>query len=199
MKSRLLSVITLLVIAIIMSACATPSYKIGDQTYKSRDEAWAASTRLNAEAEAAVSFGVKPLVDRKVLFVMPTASALSRTAEARVVKKGKLYPQPGTPARAEIDFFIDTLVANLKSLAASLKKANIYQDVVVQDVDSTEPNIQPSATQDVVLFHLGEGTRIHYFQSAKYGKQVVAVDMGKASLGERRRSFIDDIKSKALQ
>lgn len=200
MKSRLLSVITLLVTAIIMSACVTTSYRTLDgKAYKNRDEAWAASTRINEEAEAAVSSGVKPLVDRKILFVMPTASALLRTAEARVVKQGKTYAQPGTPVRSQEDFFVDMLVANLKSQAASLKKANIYQDVVVQDVDSTEPNIQPSATQDVVSFYLGEGAPIQYFQSAKYGKQVVSTDMGKASLGERRRSFIDDIKSKALQ
>lgn len=201
MKSRLLSVITLLVTAIIMSACVTTSYRtLNGQTYKSRDEAWAASTRLNAEAEAAISSDVKPLVDRKILFVMPTASALTRTYEAQAVKQGMRYPQPGTPARAQMDFNVDALVANLKSQAASLKKANIYQDVVIQDVDSTEPNIQPSANQDVVSFYLGvEGAPIHYFQSAKYGKQVVAIDMGKASFGERRRSFIDDIKSKALQ
>lgn len=197
---RLLSVINLLVIAIIMSACATTSYRVDGKTYKSRDEAWAASTRLNEEADAAISSGPKPLVDRKILFVMPTASAILRTLEARVVKIGKVRARPGTPGAAEDDFFADAQVATLKSLAASLKKSNIYHDVAVQDVDSTEPNIQPSATQDIVSFYLGvEGAPIFYFQSAKYGKQVVAIDMGKASAGERRRSFIDDIKSKALQ
>ena len=201
MKKRLLLIITLFVIATTMSACVTATYKADGQTYKSRDEAMAASMRSFAEADAAISAGAMPLVERKLLVVIPTASAVSRAFEAFVVKQGKTYAAPGTPARAQDDFTADTIVANWKSIAGSLKKANVYQDVLIQDVDSTESNIQPSANQDVLSIYMGAqlGNPTFYFQSAKYGKQVVAADWGKATAGERRRSIIDDIKSKALQ
>jgi|GEM_PF-6615421 len=186
-----------------LSACIPAKYRVGDQSYQSREEAWAAVERRNAESEAGVSVGVRPLVDRTVLFVFPTATAFSRTLEARVTKTGKTYAPPGTAARAADDFQIDALRSNFKSGAASLKKANIYQDVIIQEVDTTEPNIQPSSKQDVISFYISAnadgGGAVTYFQSAKYGKQVVAVDTGRANLAERRRSFIDDIKTKALQ
>jgi len=204
MKNRLLSKIILILITIAASACvAPPTYKTTDgQTYKSRDEAMAASMRGDAEADAAISAGAMPLVERKLLVVIPTASALSRAVEARVIKQGKTYVAPGTPARAQDDFTVDSIVANWKSLASSLKKANIYQDVVVQDVDSTEANIQPTSTQDVFSIYFSSevgGGMVIYFQSAKFGKQVIAMDSGKATKGERRKSIIDDLKSKALQ
>jgi hypothetical protein len=202
MKSSLLrAILALPAFALVLTACVPAAYRVGDQTYKSREEAWTASARRDAEAEAAISAGIRPLVERKALLVIPTAAALSRTFEARVTKTGKTYAAPGTPARLQDDFMADTAVANWKSLGASLKKANIYQNVTVEDVETTEPNIQPSSTQDVISIYLGAdgGSPVVYFQSAKYGKQVVAIDTGKASLGDRRRSFIDDIKTKALQ
>lgn len=200
-KNNLRAVFVLPVFALVLSACAPALYRVDDQTYKTREEAWAAATRRDAEAEAAISAGVKPLVDRKVLLVVPTAAALSRTFEARVTKTGKTYAAPGTSGRSQDDFIADAAAANWKSLGASLKKANIYQDVIIQDVDTTEPNIQPSSAHDVISIYLSAdgGTPVVYFQSAKYGKQVVAIDTGKANVGERRRSFINEIKTKALQ
>ncbi len=194
-------IIALSFVAVMLIGCVTTSYRYDNQTYASRDEAWAAVVRVNAEAEAAISAGAKNLVDRKLLVVIPTAGALSRTLEGIAAKSGRQYPPPGTPARAQADFAADQGNANMKSVASSLKKANIYREIETMEVDTTTPNIQASQSQDVIAYHLGVDNLIPtlYFMNAKTGKQVVAVDMGASSRAERRRSLVDDIKSKALQ
>ena len=90
----------------------------------------------------------------------------------------------------------------MKSVAASIKKANIYREIEVLDVDNTTPNIQPSTTQDVLVLYywaVDAAQSMEYFVSARFGKQVVAVDMGIALQSERRKSLINDVKAKALQ
>lgn len=197
----LIKAIAVLTLTGTLAACVPAVYRHDGQTYKSREEAMAAAERRNTEADAAVSAGIKPLVARNILVAIPTAAALSRTFEARGAKDGKALPAPGTPARAQFDFDVDAQASNWRSITVSLKKANIYQNVIVHDADTTEANIQPTTTQDVMTIHFsaGGGSQVIYFQSAKYGKQVVAFDTGKTSLGERRKSLIDDIKAKALQ
>lgn len=202
MKKFIKLAVVLPFVAAALTGCVAASYKVDGQAYSNRDEAWAATTRRSAEAEAAISAGAKPLVDRKLLVVVPTASAFSKNLETRVMKQGKQYATPGTPARAQDDFITDAIVANFKSVAASLKKANIYREIEVLDVDTSSPNIQPSPSQDVLAFYLGvEGALVPvvYFNSARVGKQVVAVDTGQPSQAERRKSLIDDVKAKALQ
>ena len=188
------------IVAMALTACATTSYNVDNQTYKNRDEAWAASMRRDAEAEAAISSSTTPLVDRKLLVVIPTPGALLNTVAAQKQNQGKLSA-PGTAARAADDFRADSIVANLKSVGLSLRKANIYREVEIMDVDSTTTNIQPSQSQDVFTFYLGTdgGMAVFYFLSAKSGKQVVAEDMGQARIGDRRKSLVDDVKAKALQ
>ena len=194
-------VIALTLSTFLLAGCVTTSYRYDNQSYATRDEAWAAAARKNAEADASISAGTKNLVDRKLLVVIPTAAAFSRTFEGIVTKSGKQYARPGTPARTQDDFNADAINANFKSIASSLKKANIYREVETMDVDSTTPNIQPSQSQDVVVFFLGVETPMPtvYFMSAKNGKQIVAVDTGASSMAERRKSVIDDVKAKALQ
>lgn len=189
--------------AVMLTACvATTSYRVGNASYNNREEAMAATRREDSAAEAAISAGTKPLVDRKLLIVTPIASAYSKTWETIVMKGGKQYATPGTPARAQDDFNADATVANMKSVASSVKKANIYRETEVLDVDTTTPNIQPSVSQDVlVLNYWGtDATQpMTYYFSARLGKQIVAVDMGKATKAERRISLMDDLKAKALQ
>lgn len=189
--------------AVMLTACvATTSYRVGNASYNNRDEAMAASRREDSVAEAAISVGTKPLVDRKLLIVTPIASAYSKTWETIVMKGGKQYATPGTSARAQDDFNADALVANLKSIASSIKKSNIYRETAVLDVDTTTANIQPSASQDILLLYYwgtDSAQPMTYFISARLGKQIVAVDMGKATITERRISLIDDLKAKALQ
>lgn len=191
-----------MVVVLMLVGCVTTSYRFENQTYASRDEAWAAASRKNAEAEAAISTGAAtPLVDRKLIFVIPTAQALIKSMEARGAKAGQQMPAPGTPIRAQIDFNADAGASNVKSIATSLKKANVYRDVDILEVDTTTPNIQPTSTQDVVSYYLSSDSVIpvYYFLSEKYGKQIIAVDMGASSWAERRKSLIDDVKAKALQ
>lgn len=186
----------------ILAGCATPTYKVGNQTYNNRDEAWAASKRQNTEAESAISTGIKPLVDRKVLIVFPTAGAFLRTFEAIDEKSGTQYASPGSPARVAYEFYAEERVVNMKSVVASLNKAKIYREVDFMEVDTTTPNVQASQTQDVISYHWGVeggGVSVLYFSNVKTGKQVIAVDFGKTTLAERRRSLIDDMKAKALQ
>jgi hypothetical protein len=198
---KLKMVVLLSLAAAILTACVTTSYRVEDKTYNSRDEALAASMRRDADGEAGVSAGAGPLVDRKLLVVIPTAGAIVKTYEARLAKQGTQSPSSGTPARAQIDFMADTQASNWKSVATSLRKANIYREVEVIDVDSTTSNYQPSASQDVFSFYISAegGMATIYFANAKSGKQVVAIDAGKPTIGERRRSLIDDVKAKALQ
>lgn len=187
---------------VVLTACVATTYKVGNSTYNDRNQAVAASARENAEADAAISTGSTTLADRKLLVVIPTASAFSKLFEAHVMKQGKQYAQPGTSARAQDDFLADSQVANLKSIAESVKKAKIYREMEVLNVDSTTPNIQPSSGQDILVlfyFEAGGGQAARYFLSSKFGKQIVAVDMSKANIGERRQSLIDDLKAKALQ
>lgn len=187
---------------VVLTACVATTYKYGNSTYNNRNEAMAASARQNAEAEAVISTGSTSLVDRKLLVVIPTASAFSKFYEALVMKQGKQYAQPGTSARAQDDFMADWQVENLKSIAASVKKAKIYREIEVLNVDSTTPNIQPSSGQDILILYymeVGGGQSVRYFSSSKFGKQLVAIDMSKANIGERRQSLIDDLKAKALQ
>ena len=188
--------------AAMLTACVATTYKVGNAAYNNRDEAIAATRRENADAESAIAAGAQPLVDRKLLIVMPTASAFSKTWEAIITKQGKQYAPPGTPARAADDFSADRIVINMKSVAASIKKANIYREIEVLDVDNTTPNIQPSTTQDVLVLYywaVDAAQSMEYFVSARFGKQVVAVDMGIALQSERRKSLINDVKAKALQ
>lgn len=202
MKKLTKLVILLPIAAVLLTACVATTYKVSNATYNNREEAMAATLREYSEAESAVTAGTNALVDRKLLVVSPTAAAYSRTFEALVMKQGKQYATPGTPARAQDDFTADATVANVKSVAASIRKSNIYREVEVLDVDTTSPNIQPSPTQDVlILNYLGadSGVRMDYFFSARFGKQILAVDMGRATRAERRKSLIDEVKAKALQ
>ena len=188
--------------AAMLTACVATTYKVGNAAYNNRDEAIAATRRENADAESGITAGVQPLVDKKLLVVTPTASAYSKLWEAMVMKQGKQYASPGTPARATDDFNADVVVINMKSVVASLKKANIYRETEVLDVDNTTPNIQPSATQDVLILNswaVDGALPMNYFLSARFGKQVVAIDMGIALRSERRKSLINDVKAKALQ
>lgn len=200
-KNRIIQSAQLLIVAIAVSACVASSYSIDGRTFKSKEEASAYLKERLAEAEASISAGLTPLVDKKVLVVIPNHNALTKVFETRLVNLGKNYPAPGTPGREQVDFYADGIVDNCKSIIESIRKANIYQEVSEFDTDTMETNIQPSANQDVVTFYAGaqSAAATLYFQSAKFGKQVMAVDMANPSWAQRRISLINDLKAKALQ
>lgn len=200
MICKLSKYITGLIFVSVLTACVTTQYKYLNQTYTSREEAIAAAQRNDAEIEAGIPQGSTPLVDRKLLFVIPTAMAFQRMSDARVAKQGKTRFAPGTPARANEDFMIDTFIINNKSIASSIKKANIYREVEIVDVDSTESSLLPTPQQDVLTLFWGveSASPSYYFNRIKTGKQVLAVDHAGTQI-ERRKSIVDDVRSKALQ
>ena len=175
-----------------LTACTTTSYRVGNETYRTRDDAMAVALRKFAEAESVISASPKPLVDRKLLIATATASAIARTMEAS---------KAAFASKESANFFAEVNSASIKSISSSLKKANIYRETEVVELDTTTPDLQPSPSQDVFMFYLGSdgGRPIISFSSAKGGRQVVAVDIGKASISDQRKSIVDDVRSKALQ
>lgn len=202
MKYAPLKLVVLLpIIALTMTACVTTSYRVDTTTYTNRDEAWAAVLRRDAETEAGIAAGSESLVQRKLLFVVPTSAAFMRYFEASVALQKQTFPAAGTPAHAQWSFKSDESVQNLKSVAGSIKKSNIYRDVVIFDANSTAENIQPTDEQDVLIPTSvpGGGGGVMYFLSVKHGKQILEIDLAQKERLERRKSILNSLKAKALQ
>jgi hypothetical protein len=183
--------------------CATTNqgFRVADQTYSSREQAAVAARQRNLRAEESIKAAGAPILSRKMLVVVPTPAAFSGWFEAKVVKQGKRYAQVGTSARSQDDLNAQLLTENLKSVAASIRRANLYQSVEVTEVDTTATNVQPTVDKDVLSFYAtSDSTGLTpYFHSAKYGKQVVPSDVSTSDPVMRRQSFINEIKAKALQ
>lgn len=200
MKKTLLRMGVWAALALALHAHADQPYTWEDQTYRSRDEAWAAAKSRNNEAEQAIASGGLPVVNRSVLFVVPTAAALAAALQARASKNGKSYPAPGTPERAQADFFVEMSVQTWKSVVASLQKAKIYSYVSIQNTDSIDKKVRPSASQDVISVALNPDTGATiYFQTAKSDKQAVGIADSRTSAIDWRKKFIEDIRVNAAR
>ena len=190
------------ILATMLSACATErvSYNVDGKLYYSADDATLALRSSLSEAESAVLSTASPLVNRKLLIAVPTEKAYLTAIDAFGAANGKRLENS---SQQTVDFAKNSARMTYegdKSLARSIAKSNIYQEVSIIDIDTPTPDLQPSSSQDIVYKYRAARSDgwVYYFLSAKYGKLILSGDPSKESRKERRLSLIDDLKSKAL-
>lgn len=182
----------------LLSGCGM-TYFLEGAKYDSRDSFVAARDAMNSRCTASVIPLVAPVVKRKLVFLIPTQSAVYQNRFSIV--KAAIPNDPITIDGMKKNPIISGVGENYRLDFERIKRRNIYMSVDVSEYDTLSLP-QASSEVDVLYVAMPEvlgGRDTFYLVTQKGGKQLVNISGAVPKCEAIRDSLLESIQTIALQ
>ena len=195
MKKKIMAVFAIA----LLSGCATkPFYTFEGKKYNSREQFHQAIEASLSNALFTVVPLPSPLAARKLIFAIPSESAIREENNRRFITTQGRVP---TRQEKEIrDNLSKSAFRNIQVFFEAVQKRNIYTSVQLIEMDSMTGSFAASAESDALFFvEPTEGSGQWYSSSFKSGKQIFAYDRGLPGPAGKLKGFIDAVQAQAIR
>lgn len=186
-----------LIIAISMSGCAV-TYTYEGQKYDSKEKFHQAVDSSISSVLSGISPLPTPLVQKKLLFAMPSEATLINENRNRFIQtKGT---QPIGPAKEIIENLSSSNYKTIKVFFDAVKKRNIFSSTQFVEMQSMTGAFPASEDTDTLYFiEPAQGSLQWYYTSAKHGKQIFSYDRSSPNPAGKVQAFVDAVQAQAIR
>lgn len=191
------SLLPLIAICVALTGCAA-RYTYDGQAYPDRDSFNSAVDTKVSQATASVIPLPEKISKKTLVFAVPSEETIVKQSKANFSKAN------GRTIGVGEEIILRPVWAShyrgAKGIYDAVVRKNIYQSVRYVEVDTLTPNLQPTATEDVLFFTEAQpGAGQYYYVSIKAGKQAFSYDRGGADMSARTRAFTDALQTYAIR
>lgn len=186
-----------LIAFVALSGCAA-IYTLDGQKYDSKEKFQQAVDSKVAEGLSSITPLPTPLTQMKLVFAVPSETALFNESVRRFVAlNGK---QPNTVQNEMSENLSKSNYKGIKVFFDAVQKRNIFASTQFIEMQSMTGSFAASADTDTLyLVEPSQGSTQWYYTSLKHGKQVFAYDRSSPTGLGKLQAFIDAVQAQAIR
>jgi len=187
----------ILISVVALSGCAT-TYTYDGQQYDSKEKFIQAVDTRNSIALSTISPLPTPLVQRKLVFAIPSAVAFTE-----LEKKDFVKTQGREPSAQQIEVQLNLNQGNVKGIKVffdAIQRRNIFASTRFIEMDSTTGSFAASPDTDT-LFYVAPAVNSGqwFYTSHKHGKQIFSYDRSSITIEGKLQAFIEAAQVQAVR
>lgn len=194
----MIKLITLAVVVVgILGGCGT-TYTFEGQKYDSKEKFQSAVDSAASGALATIAPLATPLSQKKLVFAIPSESALvNENVRRQVAIAGS---QPNAIQQELIDNLSRSNFKLTKIFFEGVQRKNIYKSVQFIEMQSMTGSFAPSQDVDTLYYvEPSQGSGQWFYASSKGGKQIFAFDRSSVTPAGKIQAVVDAVQAQAIR
>lgn len=186
-----------LVAVVALSGCAV-AYTYDGQKYDSNEKFQQAVDAKVSVVLSTITPLPTPLTQKKLVFAMPSATAILNATVGRHVKM--TGSSPNALQNEMYENLSKSNFKNIKVYLGAIQKRNIFASTQFIEMQSMTGSFAASADTDTLYFvEPSQDAPQWYYTSLKHGKQVFSYDKNSPTVESRVQAFVDAVQAQAIR
>ncbi len=187
----------LAIATVAISGCAV-KYTYEGETYRNKEEFHKAVDANVASTLATVVPLPSPLTPRKLIFAIPSPTAMVEESTRRYVKAKD--SQPSGPAKEILENIPLSNFKTIKVFYDAVQKRNIYSSAQFVAMPEMTGSFPAAADTDTLVFiETAQNSGQWYYTSLKHGKQIFAYDRSSPTPAGKVQAFLEAVQVQAIR
>lgn len=187
----------ILIAAVALSGCAA-TYTYNGQKYDSKEKLQHAVDSTVSDMLSTIAPLPTPLTQRKLVFAIPSETAIFNETVSRHVKiNGN---QPNALQNEMYENVCKSNYKNIRVFFDAVQKKNIYASTQFIEMQSMTGSFAASSDTDTLyMVEPSQGSNQWYYTSFKHGKQIFSYDRSSPTPAGKVQAFVDAVQAQAIR